>query len=285
MSTNPVSPHSKTTLHNSLQSSSAYESLRDLLESLSREQSRNQELLSSICFALRNFTNLNRFLELVPVVASRLVGVEGSLLVPFHLDGRIWKDQIHSISGDLSEKLIKQFCEFPQGQICGFASDEKQLLLMDSLVQRNLANAGIFVTSLVARGKQLGRLYVFEPKSPLVWSDINRRHIQIIADLAAVAIENDFFTQETRRHETVDRQLSIGAEIQAQLLPDHCPVIEGIELAAKCRTAFQVGGDYYDFMPTRPELNGRRRERGRWALVVGDVMGKGYSCWLIDDDA
>ena len=71
-----------------------------------------------------------------------------------------------------------------------------------------------------------------------------------------VAIENYLTLQEVRRHERVDRQLSIGAEIQAQLLPDHCPVIEGIELAALCRPAFQVGGDYYDFMPTRPELIG-----------------------------
>ena len=48
----------------------------------------------------------------------------------------------------------------------------------------------------------------------------------------------------------MDRQLSIGAEIQAQLLPDRCPVIEGVDLAALCRPAFQVGGDYYDFIPT-----------------------------------
>ena len=82
-----------------------------------------------------------------------------------------------------------------------------------------------------------------------------------MADLAGVAIENDQMLQDARRHERVDRQLSIGAEIQAQLLPDRCPVIEGVDLAARCRPAFQVGGDYYDFIPTRPELIGRRRER------------------------
>jgi sigma-B regulation protein RsbU (phosphoserine phosphatase) len=42
-----------------------------------------------------------------------------------------------------------------------------------------------------------------------------------------------------------------------------------------------VGGDYYDFIPTRPELIGRRRERGRWALVMGDVMGKGVPAGLL----
>ena len=58
-------------------------------------------------------------------------------------------------------------------------------------------------------------------------------------------------------------------------------MIEGVELAARCRPAFQVGGDYYDFIPTRPELIGRRRERGRWALVMGDVMGKGVPAGLL----
>jgi sigma-B regulation protein RsbU (phosphoserine phosphatase) len=72
----------------------------------------------------------------------------------------------------------------------------------------------------------------------------------------------ELLQEDMRRHERLDRQLSIGAEIQAQLLPDRCPVIEGVELAARCRPAFQVGGDYYDFIPTRPQLTGRRREQG-----------------------
>ena len=50
-------------------------SLRQLFDSLSNEQRRNQDLLVSLAFALRSFTNLHRFLELVPVVVSRLVGV------------------------------------------------------------------------------------------------------------------------------------------------------------------------------------------------------------------
>jgi sigma-B regulation protein RsbU (phosphoserine phosphatase) len=96
-----------------------------------------------------------------------------------------------------------------------------------------------------------------------------------------VALENEALLQTMRRHERLDRQLSIGAEIQAQLLPDHCPVIEGVELAARCRPAYLVGGDYYDFIPTRPQLQGRSREQGRWALVMGDVMGKGVPASLL----
>ena len=235
----------------------------------------------SLGFALRSFTNLNRFLELVPVVAARLVGVEGALLVPFQGDGRLWADQIQMLPGVRSASLLQTLSQHEPGRSAGFGSDDALVLALDRLVQGQLGSAGMFATSAVARGRQRGRLYVFEPKGSLVWSDVHRRQVQLVADLTGVAIENDQMLQEARRHERVDRQLSIGAEIQAQLLPDHCPVIEGVELAARCRPAFQVGGDYYDFIPTRPELIGRRRERGRWALVMGDVMGKGVPAGLL----
>jgi sigma-B regulation protein RsbU (phosphoserine phosphatase) len=42
-----------------------------------------------------------------------------------------------------------------------------------------------------------------------------------------------------------------------------------------------VGGDYYDFIPTQPNLQGRPLEQARWALVMGDVMGKGVPAGLL----
>ena len=235
----------------------------------------------SLGFALRSFSNLSRFLELVPVVAARLVGVQGSLLVPFQPDGRLWRDQLQMLPGPRTDGLLRALAAHEPGNTVGFGSDDSLVRSIDHLVQRQLGSSGLFATSVIARGRPRGRLYVFNPSSPLAWSDVHRRHVQLVADLTGVAIENDLMLQEARRHERVDRQLSIGADIQAQLLPDHCPVIEGVDLAARCRPAFQVGGDYYDFIPTRPELIGRRRERGRWAFVMGDVMGKGVPAGLL----
>ena len=251
--------------------------MRQLLDSLSREQRRNQELLASLGFALRSFTNLSRFLELVPLVASRLVEAEGAVLVAFHPDGRLWREQLHGGSPE----LLRQLAGLPDDDLLQASGEEAVAALLDRLVRRQLADRPLFATSVVARGRCRGRLYVFGPRSGLSWSDSHRRHVQLVADLTGVAIESEQLLQEARLHERVDRQLSTGAEIQAQLLPDHCPVIEGVELAARCRPAFQVGGDYYDFIPTRPQLLGRRREQGRWALVVGDVMGKGVPAGLL----
>jgi sigma-B regulation protein RsbU (phosphoserine phosphatase) len=90
-------------------------SLRQLFDSLSNEQRRNQDLLVSLAFALRSFTNLHRFLELVPVVVSRLVGVDGALIVPFQSDGRLWRDQLQAVPVEQSQDLFRRLASFSQG--------------------------------------------------------------------------------------------------------------------------------------------------------------------------
>ncbi len=274
-------PVSNQSFQKFLQTSSPYDSVRELLDSLSKEQRRNQELIVSLSFSLRSFTNIDRFLELVPVVVSRLLGIDGALLVKFDSSGCISPEQIHSVPDSHSEVLRHLILEFKQGKIDGFGNNEVEIRALDQLIEAFVTHAEILATSLVVRGRTYGRLYGFSLKGSFSFSDIHRRHLQLVADLAGLAIENDCLLQQIRRHESVDRQLSIGAEIQSQLLPDECPIVEGIDLAACCRPALQVGGDYYDFMSTRPELTGMRRQRGRWSFVIGDVMGKGIPAGLL----
>ncbi|MFM9086748.1 MAG: serine/threonine protein phosphatase, partial [Cyanobium sp.] len=92
-------------------------SLRQLLDSLSREQRRNHELLSSLAFALRSFTNLQRFLELVPLVMARLVESQGSLLVVFHPDGRLWREHLQATGGDRCAEVLRQVAALPDAQL------------------------------------------------------------------------------------------------------------------------------------------------------------------------
>jgi len=276
----PISEQQKLHSTNPL-TSAASSSLRDLVQSLSQEQIVNQDLLLSLSFALRSFTNLQRFLELIPLLVTQLVGVKGSLLIPFQDNGSLWREQLQMLPIDEDQELFRQICILEEGKKMGFGMQEKNIAMLDSLVQRYFHSSNLLATSIVSRGRQRGRLYAFDKKEIVFGSNIHRKHLQIVADLTGVAIENDVIFQVIRNHEKVDRQISIGAEIQSQLLPDKCPVIEGVELAACCRPAFQVGGDYYDFMPTRSDLNEKAKASGRWAFVIGDVMGKGVPAGLL----
>ncbi len=262
-------------------SSAASKSLKDLIESLSQEQIINQDLLLSLSFALRTFTNLQRFLELIPLLVTQLVCVEGSLLIPFQDNGSLWREQVQMFPIDKDQEIFRQLLILEEGTQTGFGMQEKNIHLLDRLVQRCFHSSNVIATSIVSRGRQRGRLYVFDKKEIDFGSNVHRKHFQLVADLTGVAIENDVIFQVIRNHEKVDRQISIGAEIQSQLLPDQCPIIEGVELAACCRPAFQVGGDYYDFMPTRPDLTESAKSNGRWAFVIGDVMGKGVPAGLL----
>jgi sigma-B regulation protein RsbU (phosphoserine phosphatase) len=143
----------------------------------------------------------------------------------------------------------------------------------------------LFGTAILTKNVERGRLYVFSRDPEYAWTETRQKLVRLVADQTAVAIENDELTVELRKKERLDRELEIGAEIQLQLLPRQCPAIKGIELAARCKTASRVGGDYYDFIPANYDQIRRsktgRVEAGRWSLAIGDVMGKGVPAGLI----
>ena len=62
---------------------------------LHREQNKIQDLLSSLGFALRSFNNLNQFLELIPLMATRVTDAEGSALFLYKPNGQIRLEQLH----------------------------------------------------------------------------------------------------------------------------------------------------------------------------------------------
>jgi serine phosphatase RsbU (regulator of sigma subunit)/anti-sigma regulatory factor (Ser/Thr protein kinase) len=71
-----------------------------------------------------------------------------------------------------------------------------------------------------------------------------------------------------QRNEEMER----AARIQRQLLPQAMPEIEGYELAATCRPAQDVAGDFYDWV-----VSGN----GHLDVTVADVMGKGIGAALV----
>ena len=192
-------------------SSAASKSLSDLVHSLSQEQVVNQDLLLSLSFALRSFTNLQRFLELIPLLVTQLVGVKGSLLIPFQDDGSLWREQLQMVPIDEDQELFRKLFLLEKGKTTGFGMEEKNIEMLDRLVQRHFESSNVIATSIFSRGRPRGRLYAFDKKEIVFGSNVHRKHIQIVADLTGVAIENDAIFQVIRNHEKVDRQISIGA--------------------------------------------------------------------------
>ena len=104
-------------------------SLRQLIDSLNREQRRNQELLASLGFALRSFTNLSRFLELVPLLTARLVEAEGAVLLTFRSDGGLWREQLHCSSQSRCGELLRQLAGLQDSDLDRDAAHRRILLV------------------------------------------------------------------------------------------------------------------------------------------------------------
>ena len=273
-------------------STSVY-ALRELISRLQREQAKIQDLLGSLGFALRSLNNLSQFLELIPMIASRVTDASGGALVMFQPNGQLRLEKLHC-TGDDDCQTVRLALEMATRQITATLSasrtvaDEANatLVSLDRQAGRYLGtDCQIFGTAIIVQNVERGRLYVFSREGDYTWSETRQKLVRLVADQTAVAIENNQLTHEVRNKERLDRELELGAEIQAQLLPRQCPQIEGVDLAARCNTANKVGGDYYDFIPTTYEQlrqpgNQASREKP-WNFAIGDVMGKGVPAGLM----
>jgi serine phosphatase RsbU (regulator of sigma subunit) len=74
-----------------------------------------------------------------------------------------------------------------------------------------------------------------------------------------------------RDKQRLDDELRIARDIQQSLLPVGAPDVAGLDVAALCVPAREVGGDYYDFFLLGPRQLG---------VLMADVSGKGTSAAL-----
>jgi sigma-B regulation protein RsbU (phosphoserine phosphatase) len=267
--------------------------LKELVARLQREQHKIQDLLSSLGFALRSLNNLSQFLELIPMIASRVTDASGGALVMFRPDGQLRLERLYC-QGEDDCQTVRSALESATRQITASlaAAGEAMtvahtaMMTLDNQLNRYLGrDFQLFGTAIIVQNVERGRLYVFSQDTDYAWTETRQKLVRLVADQTAVAIENNELTIALRKKERLDRELELGAEIQAQLLPRQCPTIQGVDLAARCLTANKVGGDYYDFIPTTYEQlrhpDSPSSAAQPWSFAIGDVMGKGVPAGLM----
>ncbi len=93
-----------------------------------------------------------------------------------------------------------------------------------------------------------------------------------VASQAAISIQNASMLESLLQRERLNRDLKIAEQVQKKFLPQSVPTVPGYEFFAFYQPTYEVGGDFYDFVP----LPG-----GRIALALGDVSGKGVAAALM----
>jgi len=92
-----------------------------------------------------------------------------------------------------------------------------------------------------------------------------------IAQQAALAIQNDLLQQEMVVRERLETEVQLARQIQQTFIPSVMPTHPNWQIAARWRTARQVGGDFYDLI----EL-----PNNKLGIFIADVADKGMPAAL-----
>ncbi|HZZ42923.1 MAG TPA: SpoIIE family protein phosphatase [Tepidisphaeraceae bacterium] len=121
------------------------------------------------------------------------------------------------------------------------------------------------------KGKAIGALRVYTDQEQ-VFPQIKIDLMKAIASQAAAAIENTRLLQESIEAERLEKQVAMAADVQQRMIPQSPPKVPGVDLASVYIPCYELGGDFFDFMPLPDDNLG---------LVVADVSGKGVPASLI----
>ena len=149
----------------------------------------------------------------------------------------------------------EMYSEIPQELIERAAVDEEHLRLI-----KELQLGSVMVVPMVARGRTLGAISFVATGDGRSYRDSDLALAEELARRAAMAVDNARLYTELS---------GIADTLQAELLPTEIPNIPGVDVAVRYRAAGElnrVGGDFYDVFGRGPN---------EWAVVIGDVSGKG----------
>ena len=74
------------------------------------------------------------------------------------------------------------------------------------------------------------------------------------------------YIEELSQKQRMQHELELARSVQLNFLPHEQPCLKGADIVSQCISAYETGGDYYDFI---------ERKDGSLGFVIADVSGKG----------
>jgi serine phosphatase RsbU (regulator of sigma subunit)/anti-sigma regulatory factor (Ser/Thr protein kinase) len=204
--------------------------------------------------------------ELLRALLERIAEILASDTAAFLLLDEVSGDLVAQAAKGIEEE-VEQGVRIPVGRgFAGRIAAERRPVAIEDVDHADILNPilrekgirSLLGVPLLVEGRVIGVLHVGS-LTRRVFGERDRDLLQLAADRAAIAIE----------HARLHAQRHVVEAMQHAMLPAALPVIPGIQLTATYRPAAidaRVGGDWYDVF----ELG-----RGKIALVIGDVVGRG----------
>lgn len=128
------------------------------------------------------------------------------------------------------------------------------------------------VTPVVGGGGRVLGALVVEAKDDERFGDEDLEILMSYARTVSPAIERALLYMQLVSDRRVTGELEVARQVMSGLLPRDTPKLDGFDMAAVIESAYEVGGDYYDFIPLGNE---------RWGVAMADVSGKGAPAALL----
>jgi serine phosphatase RsbU (regulator of sigma subunit)/putative methionine-R-sulfoxide reductase with GAF domain len=246
--------------------------------------------LLQVAEAVNRSTDLQETLATVARITPMLAGVESSaLLLEDEGTGVFRPAQQYGLRGDNRTRFEALYLDGEDALVRRLRAGEAFVMLDDleepSPAADLMGQGAALALPLVAKGEVLG-VMVVDYAGPLGdrftqhFAERRMGFLSGIAGQAAIAIENERLLREAAEQERLRQELQVARQIQVSFLPERCPDLPGWQLAAIWRSARQVGGDFYDFIPllSAPQQDGKRGKP--LGLVIADVADKGVPAAL-----
>lgn len=223
--------------------------------------------------------DLNKVLQRTAELVCELMGVRATSirLIDQESDELVIR-AVHNLSAAylnkgkirLSQAEIDRVALSPKGHeyVRNMATDPRVLFPQESIQEGVVSMLSI---GMRYKGKPIGvlRLYTSQEQT---FTQLQVDVLKAVAAQAAAAIENARLLAETTEAEALEKQVMMAREVQLRMMPNSPPEIAGIEFASVYVPCFELGGDFYDFIPLPGDNIG---------LAVADVSGKGVPASLI----
>src|SRR5438105_1574822 len=178
-----------------------------------------------------------------------------------------WLDATYdAVEGDGAEALKQRF------DLC--IIDGLMLTrLLDAIRERKRAERDVLLPFLLAFSRHevgTGLRRIAEIVDEFISIPIEKAELATRVEMLLRA--RRFSRQNFELRRVLEAEVAQAARVQAALLPQDSPSLEGFELSACCLPAREVSGDFYDWEETSP---------GVLSFTLGDVCGKGMSAALL----
>jgi len=253
-----------------------------------QEQAYASAALLQVAQAVVSLNDVDEILETIIRILPILVGVQRAALYQWDSEKDVFHPSQQYGLGEEDEKVFWTH-SFAPGEFAFLDSCRGAMDLMACQLDKgsglpawlsldpnqdvNLGNPGafLFAVPIAVKDDLYGVMLIEEAAGGLRFRARRLEIITGIAQQAALAIQNDLLQKEMVVRERLETEVQLARQIQQTFIPESLPQFEDWELAARWKTARQVGGDFYDVFDLPDK---------RLGLFIADVADKGVPAAL-----